>query len=304
MPYKDREVKLARDRARYHDNKKLVDRTGPKFKAPPERPQLQLPVVPDFEASEHGLRIATLMDVQAKPGVSFEHLDWYGRYIADKQPDVIVCIGDFSDLPSLSSYDKGTGRMEGKRYRKDVEATHEAMETFLNPIRKASGYNPAMILTEGNHEYRIERAIKDDPVEREGVMHIDQLKYKEYGWTVIPFLMPVVIGGVSFCHYFPTGVMGKPITSARALLTKLHMSAVAGHQQGRDIAFAKRADGKDMTAIISGSFYTHHEEYLNRFVNSTHWRGTWFLHQVKDGQFDEMALSIDFLKRRYGSAKK
>jgi hypothetical protein len=51
-------------------------------------------------------------------------------------------------------------------------------------------------------------------------------------------MQPIAIGGVAFCHYFPSGVMGKPITSAPALLRKLHMSAFAGHQQGREIAYA------------------------------------------------------------------
>ena len=54
-----------------------------------------------------------------------------------------------------------------------------------------------------------------------------------------------------------------------------------------------------MTAIISGSFYQHDYKYLSPFTNR-HWRGTYFLHEVRDGQFDEMALSIGFLKRRYG----
>jgi hypothetical protein len=92
--------------------------------------------------------------------------------------------------------------------------------------------------------------------------------------------------------------MGHPITSAKAILTKLHMSAFAGHQQGRDIAYAKRADGQDMTAIISGSFYQHDEEYMSPFTNN-HWRGMYFLHEVKGGSFDEMAVSINYLKRRF-----
>jgi hypothetical protein len=76
------------------------------------------------------------------------------------------------------------------------------------------------------------------------------------------------------------------------------MSAYAGHQQGRDIAYSQRADGGDMTAIISGSFYQHDEEYLNPFTNN-HWRGMYFLHEVKDGSFDEMALSLNYLQRRF-----
>jgi len=31
-----------------------------------------------------------------------------------------------------------------------------------------------------------------------------------------------------------------------------------------------------------------------------HWRGMYMLHEVKDGSFDEMAVSINFLKRKFG----
>ena len=73
----------------------------------------------------------------------------------------------------------------------------------------------------------------------------------------------------------------------------------AGHQQGRDIAYGQRADGTNMTAIISGSFYQHHEPYLNPQTNS-HWHGVWMFHDVKDGAFDELPISIDYLRKKYG----
>jgi hypothetical protein len=246
---------------------------------------------------KEGLKIALLPDVQAMDGVPLDHLDHAGKYIAAKLPDVIVCIGDFGDFPSLSRFGSPLER-EGLRYKKDVAAFHQAMETLMNPIRKVAGYDPYLEFTEGNHEGHIERYAGEHP-EMEGRVSIDDLALPAYGWRVHPFLQPVGIGGVAFCHYFPSGVMGRAITSAPALMRKLHMSAVAGHHQGRDIAFGRRADGAHMTTIISGSFYQHTYKYLSPFTN-THWRGMWMMHEVRDGQFDEMALSIDYLKRRFG----
>jgi hypothetical protein len=49
-----------------------------------------------------------LPDVQAKPGVDFTYLEKIGKYLVEKQPDKIICIGDFADMESLSSYDRGT----------------------------------------------------------------------------------------------------------------------------------------------------------------------------------------------------
>jgi hypothetical protein len=75
-------------------------------------------------------------DVQVKPGQDFNFLKAIGNYIVKKRPDVIVNIGDFADMPSLSSYDKGKKSFEGRRYKHDVEAVHSAMDILLKPLRQ------------------------------------------------------------------------------------------------------------------------------------------------------------------------
>lgn len=99
---------------------------------------------------------------------------------------------------------------------------------------------------------RITRAIEDDP-KLDGTIGLSDLKYEEFGWEVSPFLKVEQVGGICFSHYFVSGVMGRPITSAQALLTKKHVSCIAGHQQGKQIATATRGDGKRITGIITGS---------------------------------------------------
>ncbi len=294
MPYKDIKKKRAKDREYWNK----VRGAGPSPVAAHYGAAIGTVKDLGIKGPKHGLKIAVITDVQAMPGVPLDHLRWAGKYLADKRPDVVVCIGDFGDFPSLSRFERGTRLFEGRRYVKDLDAFHRGMELLLTPIRKASGWSPHLEFTLGNHEDHLERATIED-AKLEGLISTSDLRLKEYGWRAHPFLQPVAIGGVAFCHYFPSGVMGKPITSARALLGKLHMSAFAGHQQGREIAYSRRADGAHMTAIISGSFYQHDYEYLSPFTNA-HWRGMYFLHEVKDGRFDEMALSINFLKRRFG----
>lgn len=263
--------------------------------APLQVPTVELKIV----VPTHGLRIAMLDDAQVRKGVPVNHLTAYGKYIADKQPDVIVCIGDFADVPSLSTYmQPGSIDAEGARWQQDKESVWAAMDAFLTPIAKVAGYKPKLVMCYGNHEDRITRAINADPRRLMGTISLADLRYEQYGWQTVPFLQPITIGGVAFCHYFPSGIMGRPIQKASQILSKLHMSAFAGHQQGRDIAYAKRADGGDLTAIISGSFYQHNESYLSPMTNQ-HWRGTYFLNEVKDGSFDEMALSLGYLLRRY-----
>lgn len=252
------------------------------------------------------MKILVLPDAQVKPGVPIDHLNALGHYIVAKRPDVVVNIGDFADMPSLSSYDIGTKAFEGRRYKADIESAHTAMDTLLTPIwefnKKAEKnhekrYNPRLILTLGNHEQRIVKAVNSDP-KLEGVIGLKDLEYESYGWEVYPFLQPVIVNGVAFCHYFPSGQLGRPTVSARAILSKMHMSCIAGHMQGRDIAYGKRADGKEITAIIAGSYYQHEEEYLSPMTNK-HWRGVVVLHAVNEGECDEMMVSLEYLKRKY-----
>ena len=39
-------------------------------------------------------------------------------------------------MSSLSSFDVGKKTFEGRRYRNDIEAAHEGMETLLGPIKE------------------------------------------------------------------------------------------------------------------------------------------------------------------------
>ena len=246
-------------------------------------------------------------DTQVKSGNRVDHLRWAGQYAADKKPDVIVHLGDHWDMPSLSSYDVGKKSFEGRRYTNDIEAGIDAMLAFLEPIRaererlrinKKKQWQPKMVFLLGNHEQRIERAIESD-AKLEGLMSYDDLMLPEMGWKVIPFLKPIIIDGIAYCHYFCSGVMGRPVTNAKLLLQKKMMSCVQGHVQDRDIAYARRADGANITGLFAGIFYQHDEDYLNPQTNGS-WSGIWMLNEVNNGSFDELPVSINYLRKKYG----
>jgi hypothetical protein len=252
------------------------------------------------------LKHFVIPDCQVRPGDDFRFLENIGNYIAEKKPDVIVCLGDFADMPSLSSYDVGKKSFEGRRYTNDIDAVEEAMCTLMDPIdneilrllkNKKKTWKPRFVMTLGNHENRINRAVNDD-AKLEGLLRIEDLQYDDFGWEVFPFLDVVVIDGIAYSHYFPTGIAGRPASTANAQLNKKHMSCVAGHQQGLQIATAHRADGIRLTSIIAGSCYEHNEDYLGPQGNK-HWRGALMFHEVNDGQFDLMPISLDYLNKRY-----
>jgi hypothetical protein len=253
------------------------------------------------------MRIVVIPDLQVKPGSDLSHLDHIAQYIVDKKPDWLIDLGDFADMPSLSSYDVGKKSFEGRRYKDDIDAANEGLERLNAPIikeqerlkrRRQKEWKLQKKVTRGNHDWdRIERAIESDR-KLEGLISVDDLQYGKYGYDVHPFLQVAVVEGIAFSHFFCSGIMGRPVTTSRALLTKKHMSCIAGHQPGYDVATDHRADGRRITAIIAGSAYPEDLPYLNDQTNK-HWRGILMLNEVSDGSFDEMKVSLNFLRERY-----
>jgi hypothetical protein len=57
------------------------------------------------------------------------------------------------------------------------------------------------------------------------------------------------------------------------------------------------ADGRMLQSIIAGSCYEHNEDYMGSQGNK-HWRGALMLHDVEDGQFDVMPISLKYFNNR------
>lgn len=240
-------------------------------------------------------------DCQTKPGVRIDHLDWVGKYISERRPNVLVCAGDFWDMPSLSSYDKGKRGFEGRRYQNDVEFGNEAMERLLHPIRKMGKHKPRLVFTMGNHEERIERATEAQP-ELHGAIGYKDLNLRD--WEVHNYLEVVRIDGVAYSHFFPRAASGKVMQNrngapnAKAQLVREGGSCTAGHCQGFDIACVPLR-GSLQWGIIAGSCYQHEEGYLGP-QGTAYWRGLVVKHDVRGGAYCPMLVDLKYLKQRYG----
>jgi hypothetical protein len=247
-----------------------------------------------FSGERLGRMHIVIPDVQAKPGVRLDHLTWVGNYIAEKRPDAVICIGDFADMEALSKYDVGTIRGENKRLKKDLDVAREAMDLLMAPIRKAPDYAPELHLTMGNHEHRLDRFANEHPYLEE-VVGTHMLRYEEWGWKVHPFLKPVSIDGVDYAHYFISGTMGRPASSARVMRNKRTRSAIMGHVQQTEVDFDPLSH---QWFIFCGLCCLHDEEYLGPQGNN-HRRQILVLHEVEEGRFDPMFVSLRFLEKAY-----
>lgn len=263
------------------------------------------------KGEEEMTSILLIPDAHATPDHHNDRFKLIGNLAVERQPEYIVCIGDFADMPSLSTYDKGTKKFEGRRYKKDIAATLDAQEKMFAPIieynkkQKAnhkSRYKPKLIMTIGNHENRINRAANAQ-AELDGVISIDDLGYKKFGWKVYPFLEPVIVEGIAFQHYFTSGVMGRPIggkNQASRLLTEQHMSCIQGHTHTRDMAEQITASGKRITGLVCGCYLDvdQYEDYAGP-ANAMWWKGLVMLNDVNGGEYEPEWINVKQLYNKY-----
>ena len=261
------------------------------------------------EAEEGDITHLVIPDSQVRPGISLEYLRWIGEYIVRKRPSKIIHLGDFCDWESLSQWDEGKKSAEGKRVLADIQASVEGMETLLKPMRelqaqqKANGekvYNPRMVLTLGNHEDRLSRYVDNNP-KLEGFLDMSVLQYEKFGWEVVPFLTPINIDGVNYCHYFPNVMTGRALAgTAQNMLKTIGESFTMGHRQTLDVATRfLPASGRQQWGLVVGAGYVHEEHYKGKQGNH-HFRGIVVKHRVKDGSYDPLFISLDWLESEYG----
>ena len=235
--------------------------------------------------------ILLIADTQTKEGQEWPHLAKLGAFITRRKPDVIVHIGDHWDMPSLSSYDRGTRKAEGKRVYQDIAAGNAAMDVLLHDLHKLQTrqrknkeklYKPRMIFCIGNHEERIARHVNANP-ELHGFLGYDKLKLD--GWEVYDFLEVAEVEHILFSHYFANPSSGKPIGGTiQNRLNKIKESFVQGHQQAfmhDKVHTLKRT----LTGLVAGAFYIHDEGYMGPQGNRQHWRGVVMMNHAQEGTY-------------------
>ena len=242
-----------------------------------------------------------LPDPHAHPDHNNQRFSDMGEFIYQLRPDKVICLGDWGCMPSLSSYDKGTKGFEGKRYHLDVASVIDAQEKFFKPIKQMRN-RPQFFMLEGNHEYRIKRAIEANASQLENIISLDDLQYKEFGWEVVEYngSTPGILhlDGIAYAHFFTSGVMGRPIGGehpAYSLLTKQYQSCTAGHIHTADYAIRTNADGRNIHGLIAGcaiDYFASWAGEANRL-----WRPCVVVkREVANGEYDLEFVSLARLK--------
>lgn len=252
------------------------------------------------------LHFVVIGDSHAHPDIPNHRYEWAGDFIAERRPDIVVDIGDSADMASLLFCDGPPVRkidFERRRYFEDVEAYVDAKERLTRRIPK----DTRLVKTDGNHEFRIERLCAWEPKLR-GWVDATDLRDAALGWELVPFLQPIMIGGVAFCHYWKApGSSDRPIAGVmptRASILKLPGSfhRVQGHTHRFEWYEIPDGQGSRITSIMAGCYFDPDSSSHDWAGSDTHgWRpGLLELWTTKGTIIDFRWTSYESIQQRYG----
>lgn len=231
--------------------------------------------------------------------------EWLGKLINDLKPDVVIHLGDSADMPSLSGFDKGTRAAIGRTYRADIDAHLDFNYRLWDTVKSTKRKLPRRIILEGNHEHRIHKAINLQP-ELEGAISPNDLRMLDFYDEYIEYngRSPGVVDvdGVSYAHFFISGVMGKPIGGTHAaysILQKGHGSATAGDLHLLSYETQTGIGGKRIQGLVAGCYQDYDADWAGE-ANRLWWRGVIFKDNVSNGTYDPRFISLESLKKEYG----
>ena len=267
--------------------------------------------------NKDSLTIIAIPDSHAEPGQDLTRFTLLGRMICEifaKSDDhcVVVNIGDFYDLNSMSTWEKaGSKSFANRNYRDDIDCGIEAQKLIWKEIEDYNRWRRGDHIldiewhyTLGNHEDRITRAIEADPTKLEGVISLDDLtEGSPIPWTVHPYLRPTFLSGVAFCHYFTSGVMGRSVggeSPAATILRKQMTSCIQGHTHTLDYAERTRVDGTKLSAAVIGCYFTDPHLWAGYQSNQLYSPGVAVMRDVENGQFDFEWWSMRRIVKQFG----
>lgn len=250
------------------------------------------------------MRHLWIPDTQVREGVCTDHIKALGNYIEEKRFEKIIVAGDWWDMPATSNFNSAMDQ-EQLRVLDDINSGNRAMNRLWRAVDKRNKtvagwkkkqYQPECHFLMGNHEVHLERLWQKDP-RLEGIIGYDTLNLDRF--KVHDFLRPVNIDGILYAHYFCNPMSGRPWGGMiETRIKNVGQSFTQGHAQSFKYGEIEVSNGKRRHGLVAGAFYMHDEPYKGPQGNN-HWRGVVVKNDVRDGEYDIMKISMDYLLRKY-----
>ncbi|HVG83200.1 MAG TPA: metallophosphoesterase [Vicinamibacterales bacterium] len=158
------------------------------------------------------------------------------------RPDVLVIIGDFADCESISSHTKDPQRRQ--LLVDELDVVREKLDE-LGALRI-----PRTIWTEGNHEFRLKRAVAERAPELDGMVRTleEYVGVPERGIEWVPYRRGVNIGRMLFTH--DVGRCG--VYAARQSLLDVGGNVCFGHSHRAAVAYQGTTKGEGHVSLNVG----------------------------------------------------
>jgi hypothetical protein len=245
-----------------------------------------------------------------RPEVSHDRFKWLGNLIEDIKPDYCIDLGDGAEMASLNSFDtRYPQAVVSQSYEADIESYNRSQDIIWGRYRKSKKKRPYRIKYKGNHEYRIDRALKHDP-RLEGAKygisakHLqddhwfdDYHDYENGGPSIATY------DGVAYAHFFSSGNMGAAMSGmhhAKGIMDLRKTSATCGHSHKRSLFFADGvgSHGTGLIGLVAGCFKGAKESWAGQ--QADWWKGVVIKRNISNGYYDPQFISMAALEREYG----
>lgn len=208
------------------------------------------------------------------------------HYVEDAEPDLVILGGDVLDMTCLGgTLRRQFKQVEGKRIQKEFDAGNR----YLDEVQQAANYRD-IVLLEGNHEYRVQRWINENPT-FEGFLDVPRgLKLTERGIKWIPSWSKTQvykIGKASFIHGLYVGEYHakKMVQTFGSNIFYGHMHDISSH------SFRTIGDNSTKLAQSLGCLCNYKQYYLQG--RPTNWQQAFGeFHFRADGFFNHYVCSI------------
>lgn len=226
-----------------------------------------------------------------------------GKWVADKDFDICVQIGDFCSLDSMTRHAApGTKTFADlPSFKEDLESLDDALNYFDLGLR---GWAGQKIITLGNHEFRA-YIYEDNHPQMSGLV-VPQLHdiFRSHGWRIVPYGEISFIEGVGVSHS-AINTMGKAYggkTADSRTGNDSIFSFIHGHTHQRVVAPSAKIGPMghvDIVSIGCALPQNHVEDYAKHGPSGWWWGVTSATLQA--GRIMDLSFkSMDDLERHYG----
>lgn len=217
------------------------------------------------------------------------------EFASERRWDGCIQLGDFMDWEWISRWVTGNQLIkEGKRIKSEYQEANRLLDTITAAVRRK---NPSahIVILEGNHDYRIQKLIQENPM-LEGLIEMEEmLNFKKRGIYYHPYWTtrePYKIGKARFIH----GEYTNKYHAAKTVDNFGH-SIFYGHTHDHQL-YSKvfRGEGETVVGESFGTLSKYDMPYMGKKPSA--WQqGFGIFEFFPDGYFNH--TFVDIFKHRF-----